>query len=104
MELLAGHERFAGWTDAIALLPACVSVRAVPGLDPLPALLTAAVVLSGLLGDSRTDADLLRAVDHFESLLLGEIVTVEDWTDTAEQVIAEVLAWGRAAETAHCLN
>ncbi len=104
MEILECHERFAGWTDSKALLPACVSVEAVPELDPLPALLTAAVVLSGLMADCENDSDLVRAVEHFESLLFGEIVTVDDWTDTAEKVIAQVLEWGDKVTGAYALN
>src|SRR5581483_6107984 len=96
MNTLEAHGRFAALPDlGLSLLPEDLEVRPIPGLNPTAALCTAAAILSGMLDDCRTQADLEEAVQHFATLLSGEVFTLDDWIREAEDVIHLILAWGR---------
>jgi hypothetical protein len=47
--------------------------------------------------------DLRAAVEHFGSLLSGEIVTADNWTEETRGVVAEIIEYGDTL-TAHERN
>ena len=96
MDIVEAHGWFAGRpAESAELLGALgADFEPVDGLDPVPALCTAAVSLAGWLDDGKGWGDLCDGVRHFGSLLSAEVVTVEDWEREAEGVIVAVFKWG----------
>lgn len=94
MNTVTAHGLICTQLGEVADLLEDVEVSAVPGLDPRPALLTAAARLSGGLEDAATWGDVLECLKHFLSLLGGGIVGPEEWEQEAHGVIADMVRWG----------
>lgn len=96
MTPLAAHEAFANMppADARALLPPELVIETPESIDVTPALLVAAVIVSGRLGDCQRVPDLIEAVQHFRTLLRAEIATLDEWGEEAEEVVDQVIRWG----------
>lgn len=66
--------------------------------DYWSAFATAAVALSGQLDDAETIYDLHDAIEHFQSLLGAEVVTLQQWGSEAERVRQSVDDFGARIE------
>ena len=95
MDVITTHARIASRPDfGRSLLPEDIEIDAANGLEPYAVLATAGVRLSGMMEDAETDADLDEAADHCRTLLNAGVVTFEQWTDEADQVMRDFVAWG----------
>ncbi|HEV7281327.1 MAG TPA: hypothetical protein VGN57_14085 [Pirellulaceae bacterium] len=96
MTPLAAHEAFANMppAEARALLPPELVIETPESIDVTPALLVAAVIVSGRLGDCQDVPDLIEAVEHFRTLLSAGIASLDEWAEEAEEVVDQVIRWG----------
>lgn len=98
MDLITAHGCIASRSDfgrSLLPMPDEFSIEAVPGLEPIAPIVTAAISLSGMLDDAETQEDLDEAAEHFETLLGAGVFTLDDLCSEAHEVISEVLQWGQ---------
>ena len=100
MRRMEAHERFTNRSDRSAL-PADFTID---GADVWPAAATAAVELAGYLEDATDDADLDAGLEHFESLFSMEIITEETWTQTAFEILRDLMAFGQEIDRIAAMN
>src|SRR5437867_7157389 len=96
MTTLEAHDRLAVRPDR-SLLPAAALLG---GVDVWPAFVAALASVSGMLEDSRTDADLDEAVRHGWTLLQAGVVELAAVESKTKAVIAELWRWGQAVDAA----
>lgn len=58
-------------------------------VDPWPIAALAAISLTGWLDDAADDGDLDEALDHFQSLFFGGVVSRQEWADEIVRVSSE---------------
>jgi hypothetical protein len=68
------------------------------GLLDGPIAMTALAEVSGQFGDAKTEADLLDAAAHGDSLLSAGVVTVAEWIEATKACARDMLAWGDRIE------
>ena len=66
--------------------------------DIAPAFCAAFAVLSGMLDDCKTQEDLDEAVRHGQTLASIGTFTMDDFHEEVQEIITEVVEWGRQAE------
>jgi hypothetical protein len=101
MDLLDLHARLAGMTtdQRRELLDGNYWIQTERGrADIWPAVVSAAVILSGTIATIESDRDIAEAVDHFKTLLSIEVLDEAAWRAEVNEVLDELLRWGDAAD------
>lgn len=97
MDLLSAHGRFIDRYESGEYAP-FADIPYEPIDDVIqPAMMCAAVSLSGRLDQCRDDDDLDDAVRHFLVLHESGVVSLDEWKREIHRVVDEICQWAEAA-------
>lgn len=76
------------------LIPTGLELSPVDGIDATVAVLTALVVLSGMLAETESIEETIEAICHGASLFRSEVFTYKELINETTDIAAELLRWG----------